>query len=94
MSLLSFGINPNEIAHVGNNTDSSSSSSSSLSHALSAMLPFVVAATAIAALAQPSTFTWWVFWLPQVFNFFMWFCALSPCLSYWVCNCFSLIGFQ
>uniref|UniRef100_A0A2N9FT10 Uncharacterized protein n=1 Tax=Fagus sylvatica TaxID=28930 RepID=A0A2N9FT10_FAGSY len=58
VSLLSFGINPNEIAHVGNNTDSSSSSSSSLSHALSAMLPFVVAATAIAALAQPSTFTW------------------------------------
>uniref|UniRef100_A0A803QAI5 RNase H type-1 domain-containing protein n=1 Tax=Cannabis sativa TaxID=3483 RepID=A0A803QAI5_CANSA len=26
---------------------------------LSALLPFVVAATAIAALAQPSTFTWW-----------------------------------
>ncbi|KAM4070337.1 hypothetical protein ACB094_12G158100 [Castanea mollissima] len=60
-SMLSFGINPNDIAHTGKNSNkdsSSSSSSSSLSHILSATLPFVVAATAIAALAQPSTFTW------------------------------------
>ncbi|XP_075647651.1 putative sodium/metabolite cotransporter BASS3, chloroplastic [Castanea sativa] len=61
-SMLSFGINPNDIAHTGKNNNkdssSSSSSSSSLSHILSATLPFVVAATAIAALAQPSTFTW------------------------------------
>lgn len=47
VSLLHFGINPNaEVAK----TDSS--------QVLSAMLPFVVAATAIAALAQPATFTW------------------------------------
>ncbi|CAN1141054.1 Probable sodium/metabolite cotransporter BASS3, chloroplastic [Linum perenne] len=46
--LLYFGDNyPNEEA---SNTDSS--------QVLSAMLPFVVAATAVAALAQPSTFTW------------------------------------
>ncbi|XP_040992843.1 probable sodium/metabolite cotransporter BASS3, chloroplastic [Juglans microcarpa x Juglans regia] len=50
VSLLSFGINPNAIAEGGKKSDSS--------QALSAMLPFVVAATAIAALAQPSTFTW------------------------------------
>ncbi|KAG7949179.1 hypothetical protein I3843_13G048500 [Carya illinoinensis] len=50
VSLLSFGINPNAISEVGKKGDSS--------QALSAMLPFVVAATAIAALAQPSTFTW------------------------------------
>lgn len=49
VSLLHFGINPNaEVAK----TDSS--------QVLSAMLPFVVAATAIAALAQPATFTWLV----------------------------------
>nr|POF23836.1 putative sodium/metabolite cotransporter bass3, chloroplastic [Quercus suber] len=55
--MLSFGINPNDIAHTGKNSNTDSSSSS-LSHILSATLPFVVAATAIAALAQPSTFTW------------------------------------
>ena len=57
-SLLSFGINPpktmSEAAEKGSDS----------SQLLSAMLPFVVAATAIAALAQPSTFTWWV-----TFNF-------------------------
>ncbi|PON65956.1 Bile acid-sodium symporter/arsenical resistance protein [Trema orientale] len=48
-SLLSFGINPSsEVAEKGSDS----------SQVLSAMLPFVVAATAIAALAQPSTFTW------------------------------------
>ncbi|XP_062081123.1 probable sodium/metabolite cotransporter BASS3, chloroplastic [Humulus lupulus] len=51
-SLLSFGINPpttiSEDAEKGGDS----------SQFLSAMLPFVVAATAIAALAQPSTFTW------------------------------------
>ncbi|KAF2292521.1 hypothetical protein GH714_025135 [Hevea brasiliensis] len=47
VSLLYFGINPD--AEV---------SKTDASQVLSAMLPFVVAATAIAALAQPSTFTW------------------------------------
>ncbi|KAL5562214.1 hypothetical protein UlMin_031961 [Ulmus minor] len=51
-SLLSFGINPsNAISEVATKGSDSS-------QLLSAMLPFVVAATAIAALAQPSTFTW------------------------------------
>ncbi|XP_009334244.1 probable sodium/metabolite cotransporter BASS3, chloroplastic [Pyrus x bretschneideri] len=51
-SLLSFGKNsPAEISK-------GASDNSSSSQVLSAMLPFVVAATAIAALAQPSTFTW------------------------------------
>ncbi|KAF3435115.1 hypothetical protein FNV43_RR22202 [Rhamnella rubrinervis] len=51
-SLLSFGIN----APTAKPEDSQKSNDSS--QVLSAMLPFVVAATAIAALAQPSTFTW------------------------------------
>lgn len=50
-SFLSFG-NDQSIGLTEKNND--------LSQILSAMLPFVVAATAIAALAQPSTFTWWV----------------------------------
>ncbi|XP_062175634.1 probable sodium/metabolite cotransporter BASS3, chloroplastic [Alnus glutinosa] len=50
VSLLSFGVNPYAMAEAGKKSDSS--------QALSALLPFVVAATAIAALAQPSTFTW------------------------------------
>ncbi|XP_065873500.1 probable sodium/metabolite cotransporter BASS3, chloroplastic isoform X2 [Euphorbia lathyris] len=46
-SQLNFGINPNaEVAK----TDTS--------QVLSAMLPFVVAITAVAALVQPSTFSW------------------------------------
>ncbi|XP_031262903.1 probable sodium/metabolite cotransporter BASS3, chloroplastic [Pistacia vera] len=49
VSMLSFGINPQSATHVANNDSS---------QVLSAMLPFVVAATAVAALAQPSTFTW------------------------------------
>ncbi|KAK3184689.1 hypothetical protein Dsin_031975 [Dipteronia sinensis] len=48
-SMLSFGLNPDSASDVSNNDSS---------QALSAMLPFVVAATAVAALAQPSTFTW------------------------------------
>ncbi|KAA8550540.1 hypothetical protein F0562_002224 [Nyssa sinensis] len=48
LSLLSFGVNPNCVSEV--KADSS--------QILSAMLPFVVALTAIAALAQPLTFTW------------------------------------
>ena len=84
-SMLSFGINPNDLAHTGKNSNTDSSSSS-LSHILSATLPFVVAATAIAALAQPSTFTWWV---PRVFDFCMWFCALSSCFHSWVYRCLS-----
>jgi BASS family bile acid:Na+ symporter len=66
VSLLSFGVNPYAMAEAGKKTDSS--------QALSALLPFVVAATAIAALAQPSTFTWWVFWVYKVFEFCMWLC--------------------
>ncbi|KAI9078955.1 hypothetical protein K1719_039104 [Acacia pycnantha] len=49
VSLLSFGINSSSVADVGK---------SDWSQVLSSMLPFVVLATAIAALAQPSTFTW------------------------------------
>lgn len=50
-SLLSFGTCPDDgVAEVQKQTDSS--------QVLSAMLPFVVALTAVAALAQPSTFTW------------------------------------
>lgn len=48
-SLLSFGLNSNAEAEA---TDGDSS------QLLSALLPFVVAATAIAALTRPSTFTW------------------------------------
>ncbi|KAJ7961673.1 Sodium Bile acid symporter family [Quillaja saponaria] len=48
VSLLSFGINPDAVAEDKGDS----------SQILSAMLPFVVAVTAIAALAQPSTFTW------------------------------------
>uniref|UniRef100_A0A2P2J9N6 Uncharacterized protein MANES_13G054700 n=1 Tax=Rhizophora mucronata TaxID=61149 RepID=A0A2P2J9N6_RHIMU len=47
-SILYFGFNPNA-AEVAK---------SDSSQVLSAMLPFVVAATAVAALAQPATFTW------------------------------------
>ncbi|CAM8933510.1 unnamed protein product [Rhodiola kirilowii] len=51
VSLLSFDVNPSGGDDgVGNSDDAS--------QVLSAMLPFVVAATAVAALAQPSTFTW------------------------------------
>lgn len=50
-SSLSFGIEPGGVTEVAK---------SDSSQVLSAMLPFVVAATAIAALARPSTFTWYV----------------------------------
>ncbi|KAI7983226.1 hypothetical protein LOK49_LG15G00942 [Camellia lanceoleosa] len=49
-SLLSFGTNPSHASEVAMKSDSS--------QILSAMLPFVVALTAVAALSQPSTFTW------------------------------------
>ncbi|XP_043720511.1 probable sodium/metabolite cotransporter BASS3, chloroplastic [Telopea speciosissima] len=49
VSLLSFGIDPESI---------SKQVKSDTSQLLSAMLPFVVAATAVAALTQPATFTW------------------------------------
>ncbi|KAI6674369.1 hypothetical protein NL676_002275 [Syzygium grande] len=49
VSLLSFG-NKQQVISEADGTDSS--------QVLSAMLPFVVAATAVAALAQPATFTW------------------------------------
>ncbi|KAK8282939.1 hypothetical protein V6Z12_D08G060300 [Gossypium hirsutum] len=42
---------------IGNKTDGGARKGD-LSQALSAMLPFVVAATAVASLVQPSTFTW------------------------------------
>lgn len=51
ISLLSFGINTGDVADDAKNDPS---------QVLSAMLPFVVAATAVAALSKPSTFTWWV----------------------------------
>ncbi|XP_052184352.1 probable sodium/metabolite cotransporter BASS3, chloroplastic [Diospyros lotus] len=49
-SVLYFGANPSHMSSVTVKTDTS--------EILSAMLPFVVALTAVAALAQPSTFTW------------------------------------
>lgn len=73
MSLLSFGINPNGIAEAGTTSD--------WSQALSSMLPFVVAATAVAALAQPSTFTWCVFSVYEAFK-----------LCTWLCDYVSLVG--
>ncbi|KAI3678648.1 hypothetical protein L6452_37949 [Arctium lappa] len=48
--LLSYGTNPNTGSIDGVKTD--------VSQILSALLPFVVAVTAIAALTQPLTFTW------------------------------------
>ncbi|GAB4841514.1 Probable sodium/metabolite cotransporter bass3, chloroplastic [Ancistrocladus abbreviatus] len=50
VSLLSFSVNTGD--EVGKDSKSDSS------QILSALLPFVVAATAVAALSQPSTFTW------------------------------------
>ena len=58
-SLLSFGINHTPTAAISEAATKSSDSS----QVLSALLPFVVAATAIAALAQPATFTWSVYYL-------------------------------
>jgi BASS family bile acid:Na+ symporter len=52
--MLSFGINPETTKTMTEDSEKGNDSS----QFLSAMLPFVVAATAIAALAQPSTFTW------------------------------------
>ncbi|KAL5794497.1 hypothetical protein ACOSP7_003091 [Xanthoceras sorbifolium] len=49
VSLLSFGLNQGSSSELGKNDSS---------QVLSALLPFVVAATAVAALVQPSTFTW------------------------------------
>lgn len=51
--MLSFGVNPPSAMSKG-----AEQSGEDSSQVLSAMLPFVVAATAIAALAQPATFTW------------------------------------
>ncbi|XP_061373974.1 probable sodium/metabolite cotransporter BASS3, chloroplastic [Gastrolobium bilobum] len=48
-SLLPFGVEGSAVAEVEERD---------WSQVLSALLPFVVAATAVAALAQPSTFTW------------------------------------
>lgn len=55
MSLLTFGAN----GFLGDKANNSSDADSS-SKSLSAMLPFVVAATAVAALANPATFSWLV----------------------------------
>ena len=59
VSLLSFGINAGSVVA---RYDSS--------QVLSAMLPFVVALTAVAALAQPSTFTWSVPFLQLFCSYF------------------------
>lgn len=54
-SLLSFGAGPGELlAGSGGHQ-----SSADLSQALSALLPFVVAATAVSALVNPATFSWY-----------------------------------
>lgn len=50
MSLLSFGLNSDSFLGGGK--------SESSSEVFSAMLPFVVAATAVAALTNPNTFSW------------------------------------
>lgn len=52
LSLLSFGANPRSF-YAAEDEDKVD-----YSQALSALLPFVVALTAVAALSQPSTFTW------------------------------------
>ncbi|KAL0369905.1 UNVERIFIED_CONTAM: putative sodium/metabolite cotransporter BASS3, chloroplastic [Sesamum angustifolium] len=49
-SLLSFGLDPKVSVEAEVNSDAS--------QVLSALLPFVVALTAVAALSKPSTFTW------------------------------------
>lgn len=49
-SLLSFGVDPKGVLET--------EAKAGASQVLSAMLPFVVALTAVAALYQPSTFTW------------------------------------
>ncbi|MCO5600059.1 hypothetical protein L7F22_054167 [Adiantum nelumboides] len=49
VSLASFGLRPRRL---------SGSNNGDFAKALSALLPYVVVATAVAALAQPSTFTW------------------------------------
>ncbi|GAB2282401.1 Probable sodium/metabolite cotransporter bass3, chloroplastic [Dionaea muscipula] len=51
VSWLSFGVHTNQVTGDHSKSDSSS-------EILSALLPFVVAATAVAALVQPATFTW------------------------------------
>lgn len=51
-SLLSFGVDPKLAAEPEVDSDAS--------QLLAALLPFVVALTAVAALSKPSTFTWWV----------------------------------
>ncbi|XXG47005.1 hypothetical protein AAC387_Pa02g1718 [Persea americana] len=51
VSLLSFGSNPKLVSDDEEKADSTS-------QFLSAMLPYVVAATAVAALVNPATFTW------------------------------------
>ncbi|XP_074567755.1 putative sodium/metabolite cotransporter BASS3, chloroplastic [Curcuma longa] len=53
-SLLSFGAGPRELLAGGGGHQASDD----LSQALSALLPFVVAATAVSALANPATFSW------------------------------------
>lgn len=56
ISLLSFGPTQADVA----NDDSP--------QLLSALLPFVVAATAVAALAKPSTFIWYAFFISSSFE--------------------------
>lgn len=50
--VLQFGVDDESVAVVGGGERD-------WSQILSALLPFVVAVTAVAALSQPSTFTWW-----------------------------------
>ncbi|KAK1353998.1 putative sodium/metabolite cotransporter BASS3, chloroplastic [Heracleum sosnowskyi] len=56
-TLLSFGTNPSYLSDVGDK-DAANDDDDDSSQILSALLPFVVALTAVAALVQPSTFTW------------------------------------
>lgn len=54
-SFLKFGVDESVVGGGGNGDVGERD----WSQILSALLPFVVAVTAVAALSQPSTFTWW-----------------------------------
>ncbi|RRT70111.1 hypothetical protein B296_00036744 [Ensete ventricosum] len=56
-SLLSFGAGTGEL--LGGSGGGADQATGDSSKGLSFLLPFVVAATAVAALANPATFSWW-----------------------------------
>lgn len=66
VSLLSFGVNNNPrsggefLGGADKAAAAAAADGDSSSKALSGMLPYVVAATAVAALVNPATFSWFV----------------------------------